>query len=296
MAEPMPNTSLETSKTSIPSNEELIDSLVSGLEKSIVKDESENVCDESSTIKGDNVSQASQSGCNKTTGESKLIESELDEEEDSLGESSDKDKDIPSLEDDLIDELALKDLELTYSEEDRERLHKEAEVFKQNGNDLFKSAQYRDSAHAYTQALRTCPLKYDKDRAIFYSNRAAAKMKLELNESAIEDCTKALELDERYLKVLYRRAQLYEVTEKLDEALVDYNRLLEIDPLHKDALYASKRLPDQIQERNEKLKTEMLGKLKDLGNLILKPFGLSTESFQLSQDPNSGGYSINFKS
>lgn len=93
---------------------------------------------------------------------------------------------------------------------------------------------------------------------------------------------------------IYRRAKLYEDTDKLDESLEDFKKMLELEPNNIEAKEALHRLPPLIQERNEKMKDEMMGKLKDLGNMVLKPFGLSTSNFQMIQDPSTGGYSINF--
>lgn len=87
---------------------------------------------------------------------------------------------------------------------------------------------------------------------------------------------------------------MYEETDKLDESLADFKTVLELDGNCADARQAVVRLPVRISERNEKLKEEMLGKLKDLGNLFLKPFGLSTNNFQMQQDPSTGSYSVNF--
>lgn len=57
---------------------------------------------------------------------------------------------------------------------------------------------------------------------------------------------------------------------------------------------AHARIKKVVDERQEKMKAEMLEKLKGFGNTILGKFGLSTDNFQMVQDPNTGSYNINF--
>uniref|UniRef100_A0A3Q2ZI40 Tetratricopeptide repeat protein 1 n=1 Tax=Kryptolebias marmoratus TaxID=37003 RepID=A0A3Q2ZI40_KRYMA len=165
---------------------------------------------------------------------------------------------------------------------------------KETGNKQFTAGDWKEAELRYTEALALCPVCFSRERAVLFSNRAAARLHLELKDEAISDCSRAIDLDPDYLRALLRRAELYEQTEKLDEALEDYKKVLERDPNHSGARQACMRLPQQIQERNEKLKEEMISKLKDLGNMILRPFGLSTNNFQVNQDMASGSYSINF--
>lgn len=55
------------------------------------------------------------------------------------------------------------------------------------------------------------------------------------------------------------------------------------------------RLQPVVVQRQEKLKEEMMGKLKDLGNMVLGKFGLSLDNFKAEQDPATGSYSIKFQ-
>ncbi|TVY12884.1 Tetratricopeptide repeat protein 1 [Lachnellula arida] len=54
------------------------------------------------------------------------------------------------------------------------------------------------------------------------------------------------------------------------------------------------KIPPRRKAAQEEEMGEMMGKLKGLGNSILKPFGLSTDNFNMVKDEKSGGYSMNF--
>jgi len=207
---------------------------------------------------------------------------------------SDEEKDDHILLDDFVDEDLLTEEESLLSTEQLEERFGRAKELKDSGNKEYQEDKTEDSIKSYTKALQLCPLKEKEYRAILYGNRAAAKIKFGAKENAVMDCTKSLEYNSNYMKSLIRRAKLYEELDKLDEALKDYKQIFELDPSNREAFGATQRLPPLINERNEKLKEEMFGKLKDLGNLCLRPFGLSTNNFQL-QPTETGGYTINFK-
>ncbi|XP_030697092.1 tetratricopeptide repeat protein 1 [Globicephala melas] len=216
----------------------------------------------------------------------------FEKEEPGVGKVENKpDNDVNSSE---LDEEYLMELEKNMPDEEKKRRREESSRLKEEGNEQFKKGDYVEAESTYSRALQMCPSSFQKDRSILFSNRAAARMKQDKKEMAISDCSKAIQLNPSYIRAILRRAELYEKTDKLDEALEDYKSILEKDPSVHQAREACMRLPKQIEERNERLKEDMLGKLKDLGNLVLRPFGLSTENFQIKQDSSTGSYSINF--
>lgn len=108
------------------------------------------------------------------------------------------------------------------------------------GNTHFKKGRYDEAINWYNKAIAACPEEFANDLSTFYQNRAAAYEQLKKWSAVIKDCTKALEFNSKYEKVifsisyicyvfkciffvqaLYRRAKAYEATKDLENCLDD---------------------------------------------------------------------------
>merc|ERR1712146_40248 len=126
-----------------------------------------------------------------------------------------------------------------------------------------------------------------EEAAVYYCNRAACNLALGKFRDVISDCTFSLRLKEDYLKAYMRRAQAFEKLDQMEDALKDYEKIVELDPHNIDARKKGMYLTKVVAERQEKLKEETLGKLKDLGNSLLGHVGLSLDNFKMEK--NEGG-------
>lgn len=175
---------------------------------------------------------------------------------------------------------------------------KEASAMKAAGNTAYAARDYDEAIRCYDEAIA---LTDPEDKAltyslaVYHSNRAACHLQRKSWHEAVEDATQALGYDGGYIKALMRRAAAHEALDRLEDALADYNAVLAIEPRMPQAAAKAASVGAVIKERQEKLKEEMLGKLKGFGNTILGKFGLSTDNFKMVQDPATGGYNISFQ-
>jgi len=137
--------------------------------------------------------------------------------------------------------------------------------------------------------------KFSSYTSVYYCNRGACFLNQRQFDKCVSDCTVAIALQPHYMKALLRRAKAQEELGKFREALRDYEDVLNKDATVKEALQAVRTLPPRVKEQEEREKAEVLGKLKDLGNSFLGLFGMSLDNFKMQQDPNSGGYSVNYQ-
>lgn len=168
---------------------------------------------------------------------------------------------------------------------------------KLEGNKLYGNGQFEEALSQYELALYLAPDMPSsvEIRSTCHSNRAICYLKLGKYEDTIKECTKALELNPSYIKALLRRAEAHEKLEHFEEAIADMKRILELDPLNDQAKKSIRRMEPLAEQKREKMKEEMIGKLKEMGNSLLGRFGMSVDNFKAVKDPNTGSYSISFQ-
>lgn len=105
-----------------------------------------------------------------------------------------------------------------------------AEEFKVKGNNYFKDHDFELALEQYSKAIESNPLN-----AVYYSNRAFCHIKLENYGSAVEDASKAISIDNKFVKGYYRRGTAYFAMIKNRDALQDFSQVIRMNPKDPDA-------------------------------------------------------------
>ncbi|XP_030747196.1 mitochondrial import receptor subunit TOM70 [Sitophilus oryzae] len=126
-----------------------------------------------------------------------------------------------------------------------------AQRYKTEGNELFKRGKYDEAIASYNKAIDTIPQEYKTDLATYYQNRAAAYEQLKKWSAVISDCDKAIELNHKYEKALYRRAKAYEIIKDWENALDDVTSVCLLQNFgNQSALLMADRVLKELGKKN----------------------------------------------
>ncbi|KAG4997423.1 hypothetical protein JHK84_028447 [Glycine max] len=92
------------------------------------------------------------------------------------------------------------------------------------GNEFFKQKKFKEARDCYSRSIALSPT------AVAYANRAMANIKLRRQAYAEDDCTEALNLDDRYIKAYSRRATARKELGKIKESMDDAAFALRLEP------------------------------------------------------------------
>eukprot|EP00898_Chlorokybus_atmophyticus_P002336 jgi/Chlat1/3102/Chrsp21S03341 len=105
-----------------------------------------------------------------------------------------------------------------------------ADEAKDAGNAAFSGGRYEEAIEHYTVAISR-----DAKNAVYYGNRAMAYIKLHRYAQAEEDCSKAMKIDPRNVKVLLRRGTARSMLGLVDQAAKDFQGVLALEPNNRQA-------------------------------------------------------------
>jgi len=130
-------------------------------------------------------------------------------------------KDIPDLFDTFNTAAGPIAIEPVASDEDK----KKAEEFKVKGNAAMKDQKFQVAIEHYTEAI-----KLDKLSCVYYCNRAAAFTNAEKFHEALDDCKRAIAINEDYAKAFSRMGLIYSKLQFFTESVSCYETAIKLEP------------------------------------------------------------------
>ncbi|CAF1389856.1 unnamed protein product [Adineta steineri] len=151
----------------------------------------------------------------------------------------------------------------SWSMNDVEKLE-QSEVLKKRAGELFKDGHYRAAIKKYTTIagyLEAANYENEDDKkkgADFkltaQSNIALCHLKLNEFAECIHACEKALELDSKNEKCLFRRGQSHLSMSNYDEAMKDFQEVLKLNPSNSAAKQSIQTCREQVKAYQQKEK------------------------------------------
>ncbi|XP_042492732.1 RNA polymerase II-associated protein 3 isoform X2 [Macadamia integrifolia] len=99
---------------------------------------------------------------------------------------------------------------------------------KELGNEYFKQKKFKEAIDCYSRSIAFSPT------AVAFANRAMACLKIKRFEEAENDCTEALNLDDRYVKAYSRRATARKELGKYKASMEDSEFALRLEPQNQE--------------------------------------------------------------
>ena len=132
----------------------------------------------------------------------------------------------------------------------------EANNEKIKGNELMKTKEYDEAIKHYTKSIRL-----DDFEPTTYANRALAYIKNTEYGKGLEDCNRAIDLKNDYIKAYYRRGICYTGLKKFKEGMYDFLLVLNDNPSNSDILNKIEELKNKWKDFNRDEYSEYLKKM-----------------------------------